>query len=98
MESVPDSNRENTLTQTDAPSRVRNRSLFSRLRISAANVLLTFTFLLGVAFTVVFGLDLCTGWIFWRASVLMDVGFILGGLGLIFLCWEAYQDIRKGKS
>ena len=62
--------------------------------ISAAQPLLAFSFLLGLMFIVLFGLDLCTGWLFWRASVLMDVGFTVCGLGLILLCWEAYRDFR----
>ena len=63
-------------------------------QFSAAQPLLAFSFLWGVVCTVVFGLDLCTGWLFWRASVLMDVSFMLCGLGLIFLCWDTYRDFR----
>jgi len=61
---------------------------------SAAQPLLVFSFLLGVVFTVLFGLDLCTGWLFWRASVLMDASFTVCGLGLILLCWDVYRDFR----
>ena len=63
-------------------------------QFSAAQPLLAFSFLWGVVCTAVFGLDLCTGWLFWRASVLMDVSFMLCGLGLILLCWDTYRDFR----
>ena len=63
-------------------------------QFSAAQPLLAFSFLLGVLFTGLFGFDLCTGWLFWRASVLMDVSFTLCGLGLILLCWDTYRDFR----
>jgi hypothetical protein len=61
---------------------------------SAAQPLVAFSFLLGVVFTALFGVDLCTGWPFWRASVLMDVSFVVCSLGLILLSWDTYRDFR----
>ncbi|HPM84882.1 MAG TPA: hypothetical protein PLF81_29470 [Candidatus Anammoximicrobium sp.] len=80
--------------QTRLLSPVRQRQSGFWSEFSAAQPLLVFSFLLGVMFTVLFGLDLCTGWLFWRASVLMDVSFTLCGLGLILLCWNVYRDFR----
>lgn len=73
-----------------SPVRQRRSGFWSGF--SAAQPLLVFSFLLGVLFTVAFGLDLCTGWLFWRASLLMDAGFTVCGLGLILLCGDVYRD------
>lgn len=80
--------------QATIQSQVRGRRSDFWSEFSAAQPLLVFSFLLGVVFIVLFGLDLCTGWLFWRASVLMDVSFTVCGLGLIFLCWDTYRDFR----
>lgn len=80
--------------QTASFSPVRQRRSGFWSEFSTAQPLLVFSFLLGVIFTVLFGLDLCTGWLFWRASILMDVSFTLCGLGLILLCWDVYRDFR----
>ena len=61
---------------------------------SVARLLLIVSLLLGIFFTGVFGFDLITGWLFWRASVLMDVGFSLCGLALIWLCCSTFRETR----
>jgi len=88
--------RESPIKEPRSRTQSRGRQRWSRFwsEFSAAQPLLVFSFLLGVAFTVLFGLDLCTGWLFWRASVLMDVSFTVCGLGLILLCWDTYRDFR----
>lgn len=91
---VPSGEAPATEPQTASLSPVRPRRSGFWSEFSAAQPLLVFSFLLGVVFTVLFGLDLCTGWLFWRASVLMDAGFTVCGLGLILLCWDVYRDFR----
>jgi hypothetical protein len=56
-------------------------------------LLTTFAFAVAALLIVAFGLDLVTGWPFWRASKFLDVSFVACGFGLAYLSWNAHKTL-----
>lgn len=49
---------------------------------------------IAILLLIVFGLDLAIGVPFRKASVLMDIGFIVCALGLGLLSWSAFRELK----
>jgi len=52
-----------------------------------------FGFLVALGMILVFGIDLATGWPFWRANISWDVAAVICGIGLTYLTWDTYRDL-----
>jgi hypothetical protein len=84
--------REATAPLATPTGATKKRSFFGELTLQKC---LVFAGFLVAAFLVlVFGADALTGWPFSRARVAFDVAIIVCGLGLAWLSWDAYRDLR----
>jgi hypothetical protein len=50
--------------------------------------------IVGLCLSLVFGLDLGTGFPFHKASTVMDVGFVICALALSFMSWTTLREQR----
>lgn len=48
----------------------------------------------GGVMTLLFGLDLAAGVPFSGASIVIDIGFVICGLALGYLSWNAFRDAK----
>ena len=46
-----------------------------------------------VVLLLVFGVDLATGWPFGKASIVMDIGFVVCALLLFYISWATKRDL-----
>ena len=71
--------------------RRRNRFFES---ITLEKCFVMFGFLVACGMILTFGIDLATGWPFWRASITWDIAAVFCGSGLAYLSWDTYRDFR----
>jgi predicted neutral ceramidase superfamily lipid hydrolase len=73
------------------PSTVSHRTVPNYFTVEM--LLVCVGFVTAICLFILFGLDLVTAMPFSRASLLMDVSFIISSLILGYLSWNAYRDL-----
>jgi len=74
-----------------APSTVSHRTVPDYFTVEM--LLVCVGFVTAICLLILFGLDLVTAMPFSRASLLMDVSFLISSLILGYLSWNAYRDL-----